>query len=132
MATPSHLVFTATLFGAALTGCVEPQFEALTAPPPTGVAELDREADSIRLSRGVALAFECTVQGSPCESASAESSDGSVISVRPAATDQLAYGGLSGEQPQTIFVVVGEGAGNATITVHTADGDATLDAQVEP
>jgi len=120
------------VFGLALTGCMDPKFEALTAPPPTGVAELDRDANSIRLSHGVALAFDCTFGSAPCESASAESSDASVVSIRAAATDQLAYGGLSGEQPQTIFVIVGEAQGTATLTVHTADGDATLDVGVEP
>ncbi|HEY1695800.1 MAG TPA: hypothetical protein VGG39_26715 [Polyangiaceae bacterium] len=50
---------------AAATGCA-PQLSAITPAPPDRVLELDADHDRIELSEGVAVAFECTRDGSPC------------------------------------------------------------------
>jgi hypothetical protein len=68
-----------------LLGC-DPRLTALTAAPPTAVAELDTTDDLMRLSQGIALAVECTAYtGGPCEDATATSADTKIaaVGVRP-------------------------------------------------
>lgn len=106
-------------------GC-DPSITALTNAPPTAVAELDTMADTVRVSQGIALAVECTYQGSPCENAEAVSSDESIVRVFPAFVDLLSpadtYASISAK-PRSAFVLVGGKPGDATVTIKTSSGD---------
>lgn len=97
-----------------LAGC-GPWISPLTAPPPSGVAEFRYSDDLIRVSEGVAYAFECSDNG-PCSSLAAE-----------VANPQIALGYIahltvperwgSGTRNVTAFVVVGQRAGRTEMVV---------------
>lgn len=119
-------------------GC-EPTLVSLTVPPPTAVAELDADAETVRVSQGIALAVECTYQNSPCEEAKASSDDEAVVKVLPAYVDLLAPGDGTGyaqrgtPDPRAVFVIVGNAPGSATVTITSADAsDEALTVTVLP
>jgi hypothetical protein len=133
-------VFQAAILAASalLAGC-DPTLSALTLPPPTGVAELDWQAETVRLSQGIALAVECTYRGSPCESAEASSDDEAIVKVLPAYVDLLAPGDGTGRtqgaatDPRAVFVLVGNAQGTTSVTITSADAsDAVLSVTVLP
>ena len=101
---------------ATMTAGCNNRYEALTAPPPGLTASLDDENNSIRLSRGVSLGFECqTSGGDPCNQGVA-SNDSAIALVFPAALDGV--GGpdfMHGPQPRTAFVVVGIAEGQTSV-----------------
>jgi len=111
---------------ALLIGC-SPDLAAVTVPPPGAVAELDSTEDTIELTRGIALGFECSYQNSPCASATAEVEDPSIAAVFPAYVDLLHrdHGGtaLPTGKPRTVFVLVGNQPGDTTLTISSDDGD---------
>jgi hypothetical protein len=124
---------------AALAAGCEPTLAALTAPPPTAVAELDWDEETVRVSQGIALAVECTYRGSPCESAKGSSNDEAIVKVLPAYVDLLAPGDGTGytqrgtPDPRAVFVLVGNAQGTATVTITSADAnDAVLAVTVLP
>ena len=104
-----------------IAGC-ENHYEAITAPPPGLTASLDDQSKSIRLSRGVSIAFACTDQHSdPCGRTSSTDNAKTAL-IFPAALDDLTeLGYLHGSQPQAVFVVVGIAEGRTTVQ---AGGDA--------
>ena len=104
-------------------GC-GPFFHAVSTPPPTRTARLDRAADRIEVSPGVALAFECrNGNGEPCQDATAVSQDERVAKVLPAHLNQTSEAwGWHGPQPRKGFVVYGVAPGTTTLNV-TYDGD---------
>jgi len=118
-------VFTFTMLlvlGAVATGC-NPSFTAITAAPPGKVASLNDEDHEIVLSRGVAVAVECTYEG-PCGNMSAVSTDAAIAEVHTAYLDSLEeYAGREGRQNRSAFVVSGRAPGSAAITVRSSDGD---------
>lgn len=120
------LCTTALALGAA--GC-EPSLSALSTPPPGREAELDTDADVIRISEGVALAIECRGQGGPCEGLSVESDDASVADARAVYRDELAYS-TSGPRSAAAFVVVGRRAGQARLSVSSQEGTRSLEVEV--
>jgi len=96
-------------------GC-ENHYEAITAPPPGLTASLDDQSKSIRLSRGVSIAFACTNQrGEPCGRTSSTENTGTAR-IFPANLDDLTeWGYLHGPQPQAVFVVVGIAEGKTAV-----------------
>jgi hypothetical protein len=98
-----------------IAGC-ENHFEAITAPPPGLTASLDDQSKSIRLSRGVSIAFSCASQeGDPCGRTSS-TQNATTARIFPAALDDLTeWGYLHGPQPQSVFVVVGIAEGNTEV-----------------
>lgn len=102
-------------------GCKN-NYEAITAPPPGLTASLDDQSHSIRLSRGVSIAFACTDEhGDPCAKGSSTEEAGTAR-IFPANLDALTeWGYQHGPQPQTVFVVVGIAAGRTSVQ---AGGDA--------
>ena len=120
------------ILAAALIGC-SPDLAALTVPPPGAVAELDNVEESISLTRGIALGFECTYQGRPCEGASAEVEDPAVASVHAAYVDLLSRQTESreaGGAPRSVFVLVGAQPGTTTLTLTSEDGDLRFDVEI--
>jgi hypothetical protein len=111
-----------------IAGC-ENRYEAITAPPPGLTASVDDQSKSIRLSRGVSIAFACTdQQGDPCGRTSS-TDNASTARIFPADLDNLTeWGYLHGPQPQAIFVVVGIADGRTRVQ---AGGD-TLSVTVLP
>ncbi len=117
--------FVVPCLAAALLGC-SPDLAAVTVPPPGAVAELDSTEDTIELTRGIALGFECAKQGRPCGAATAEVEDASVASVFPAYVDLLNRdhgNALPTGEPRTVFVLVGNQPGNTTLNISSDDGD---------
>lgn len=126
------LLLVAAVFAA---GC-EPSLTALTVAPPTAVAELDSVENDVRLSQGIALAIECTYQGSPCEDATASSSDPDIVRVMPGFVDLLApgdaYQRYPADEPRAVFIFVGGKPGDATVTLTSTDANVTVDVKVLP
>ncbi|MDI1482031.1 hypothetical protein [Polyangium sp. y55x31] len=124
------------LAAAALAAGCEPTLTALTVAPPTAVAECDDAAKDVRLSEGIALAIECTYQGSPCEDATMSSSDPDVVRVMPGFVDLLApgdaYQRYPADVPRSVFIFVGGKPGDATVTLTSTDANATVDVKVLP
>jgi hypothetical protein len=118
-----------------LAGC-EPNLEAITVAPPTAVAELNDADGTVELSRGVALAIECTYQGVPCEAPGFEIGDEGVLSVRPAFLDLLSEQGVgagsAGPQPRAVFVLLGLQEGSSSLTITSDDGDTDFDVTIVP
>lgn len=121
------------LFAAALSaGCGDTTFQALTAPPPGKEATLNDHKREIRLSRGVALAFECFDEqsGGPCGHGTITTDDKGVASVLPAYLDDLTPQYRKGPQPRSAFVVVGKEVGETIINLDTDAGHAHFHVEV--
>lgn len=116
-----------------LMGC-SPDLAALTVPPPGAVAELDNDAETVALTRGIALGFECTFQGRPCEGASASVDDPAIASVFPAYVDLLSRqteAATAGTKPRAAFVLVGIQEGSTTLKVSSDDGDEAFAVEIQ-
>jgi hypothetical protein len=115
--------------GALLVAC-QPFVSAVTTTPPMRAGELDLRASTIRISEGVAMAFECR-DGSdfgPCSEFSAKSENSAVASVYPAHLDTRDW---SGKNP-TSFVLAGIRAGGTTVTVRSGNWTKSYEVTVEP
>jgi hypothetical protein len=127
-------------FAAAVAGCDPVSVTALTPPPPGKVADLDDESLDLELSRGTALAFECTAHNTeysgPCRNARAKTSDGEVAIVYASYLDTLIDSwddqGYAGTQARVAFVVVGLAEGKTDLEVITADGDVNVSVTIVP
>ena len=115
---------------AAITGCQDTSFDATTVAPPTRTAELDDENHRITVSKGVALAFECTYgYYRPCGDGWIESNDEAVAGAYNGYSEELfdvvrhSQQSGPGDQAPTRFVVVGYQPGTTTIDVLTECGD---------
>lgn len=103
----------------AATGCTS--YRALNAPPPSRVATLDNAHDALRISAGVALAFECTTAwGNPCSAGTATVDDPTVAKVMPAHLGRLSAF-ANGSLPPTSYVVVGVKPGQTLLRVPGED-----------
>lgn len=113
--------------------CVDPSLNALTTPPTGKQALLDSSEHTITLSRGVALGFDCQLDG-PCAAASATVDDGNLALVFPAYLDQLQAnytGGVyAGSAVKTGFVLVGKVEGKTTLRVKSGE-DAEVEYELE-
>ncbi|AUX39654.1 uncharacterized protein SOCE26_010490 [Sorangium cellulosum] len=122
-----RLVLGVALSCAALMTACSPDLGAVTVPPPGAVAELDNDEETVELTRGIALGFECTFQGAPCAAAAAEIDDPNIASVFPAYVDLLSRdhgnGALPTGKPRAVFVIVGGKAGSTTLQISSDDGD---------
>jgi hypothetical protein len=118
-----------------------PKFTALSTPPVSRTARLDTHEETIEISAGVALAFEChTPGGYPCSGASASSDDPAVARVLPAYTDDVserwAWHGAAphwawhGTAPRSVFVVYGVAPGRTVLRVRSQNGDEQLSVTV--
>lgn len=113
--------------------CVEPSLNALTAPPTGKQALLDSEARTITLSRGVALGFDCALDG-PCAGASAAVDDGNLAAVFPAYLDDLTTnytdGLYAGSAVKTGFVLVGKVEGKTKLRVKADDTEVEYELEI--
>jgi hypothetical protein len=97
------------------------RYEALNAPPPERVAELDQRAGVVSLSPGVALALECTsFWGERCEPERMRVADARVAEVHAAHLGHLEQF-RSGRFVPTSFVVVGVSPGETSLTIPGED-----------
>ena len=96
-------------------------YRTVTAPPPGHVASLDNAHDQLRVSQGVAIAFECTTAwGNPCSAGQASIDDPKVARVLPAHLDRLeTY--LDGTFAPTSYVVVGVAPGKTVLRIPGED-----------
>jgi hypothetical protein len=113
--------------------CVDPSLNALTVPPLGKQALLDSEARTITLSRGVALGFDCALDG-PCADASATVDDGNLALVLPAYLDDLGVnytdGLYAGSAAKTGFVLVGKVEGRTKLRVKAEDVEVEYDLEI--
>lgn len=111
-----------SLSAVALSGCVH--LSAVTTPPPTRTANLNDDAETIEVSAGAALGFECwhnTFWGAgPCQNATARTDDPNTARVYPAYIDQLVpdYRQRS-KSEQVGFVIVGLSPGTTLLRIKT-------------
>lgn len=114
-------------------GC-GPTFHAVTAPPATRTAALDAEAETIEISPGVALAFECLphISTAECEAASPSVDDPRIANVLPAYLAQVDehWWMRNGPQPRVSFVVWGVAPGKTKLRLRSKDGESVLDVRV--
>jgi len=115
-----------------LSGCEGTNFEATTVAPPTRTAELDDADHRITVSKGIALAFECTygfdnAADRNCGEGTIASADASIAGGYLGYSEELFELDYWREDPQgeppTRFVVIGFRAGTTTLDVHTDCGD---------
>jgi hypothetical protein len=98
------------------------------------------EDDVVKLSVGVALAFDC-YEGlvESCVDASASTADPEVATVRPAFLNRdqptpyshAGHSGLGGPRPRTGFVLSASCPGTTTLTVRSSGGVSTTQVIVE-
>lgn len=128
---------------AAATGCA-PMVNTVSVAPPARVGTLwvktrDGE-DTIRVSKGVALAIECrdVWWGGPCENAKATTKDPKIARVLPAHLDKVKspWGDSSytfeNASQRTVFVIAGREEGQTELTIASEDGNRTFLISVEP
>jgi hypothetical protein len=118
-------------------GCA-PRLTAVSQPPPTRHADHVRRViddDTVRVSRGVAIAFDCYEGFFPesCRNATARTGDKKVAKVFPAYLKREAnpYYGYGETHPRAGFVITGVAPGQTTLTVESAEGVQTLTVIVE-
>lgn len=111
----------ALLAGIALACGACTSYRTVTAPPPDHVAALDSAHDQLRISAGVAVAFECTTAwGNPCSDGDATVDDPKIARVLPAHLDRLeSY--MDGTFTPTSYVVVGVHAGTTVLRIPDED-----------
>ena len=112
---------------------------ALTVAPPGKTAQLDDESLELKLSRGIAIGFECTVHTTevtgPCNNPRARIGDEDVALVFASYLDTTLEawdGGNAGPRTRTAFVVVGRAVGDTELEVITADADITVSVSIVP
>ena len=110
----------------ALSGCVH--LSAVTTPPPTRTADLDDEHETIEVSAGAALGFECwhnTFLGAgPCPNATARTDDPNTARVYPAYIDQLVPDYVRRSMSEQVgFVIVGLRPGTTILRIKTDGTD---------
>ena len=111
--------YLALLLAISPSGCT--YYGALTPPPPGRVASLNTSDNELRLSRGVALAFECvTPGGNPCSEGVATVDDPKIAQVYPAHVGKLdRY--MQGTFTPASYVVVGLTTGKTTLRIPGED-----------
>lgn len=120
------------------TGCGEVTLSALTVAPPGKTAHLDDEDDTLDLSHGIAIGFECTASEGgyygPCRDAKIYVDNPDIVAGYTSFMDTLdpSYNdGPAGARAKTAFVVVGLQPGTTQLTIDSKDGNVTLDVTVK-
>ncbi|MBA3464483.1 MAG: hypothetical protein H0T46_31420 [Deltaproteobacteria bacterium] len=127
------------LLSIVLAGCETLTLSAITVPPPGKTAHLDDEDDTIDISRGVALGFDCLANedgyNGPCRDPRVSVADDTVAAIYTSYSDALAESynyGHAGARGRTSFVVVGLREGKTEVFITTKDGGISLDVNVKP
>lgn len=115
--------------GLLASGC-SPTLYAVSTPPPTRDAEHVQtpfQDDVVRVSRGVAMAFDCydPFLGGSCRDASAKIDDTEIAKVFPAHLEREKdpyFGGYGDARRRSGFVLVGVKQGRTTVHVQSAEG----------
>jgi hypothetical protein len=124
---------------ALVAGCDPVAVTALTVAPPGKIAELDDENLELKLSKGIAIGFECSASDDgyrgPCRNPRAKIADTSIASVFDSYLDSTAEAwdnGAAGPRSRTAFIVVGLEPGDTDLEVITSDGDVSVSVTVVP
>lgn len=118
-----------------LTGC-GPSMFAVSTPPPTrsGAHRVDVfDEDQIKLSQGVALAFDCADiwTGNPCSIASLQTENKKVAQVYPAFLERQRTPWGTTVEPRSAFVLTGIARGETVMTVVSDSGTRSVVITVE-
>ncbi len=131
----------ASLFLVALfvAGCDPIAVTALTVAPPGKTAQLDDENLELKLSKGIAIGFECSASTNdyrgPCRNPRAKIDDPGIATVFDSYLDSTAEtwnDGAAGPRARTAFIVVGLEPGDTDLEVITSDGDVSVSVTVVP
>jgi hypothetical protein len=127
-------------------GCNDdPTITSISPAPPGATAEYfesrQNDARTIRLTEGVAIAFECKdYKNKPCGFDGTTIEDGNVAAVRRAWSDydpEVVYGrgpqvGQRSQQNRTVFVVMGKRPGRTKMILVTGYGEVDVNIEVLP
>jgi hypothetical protein len=118
---------------ALLAGCDYIYLEEVSEPPPTKRARVYRDDAKIALSRGVALAVECTdTCDGPCRAAKARSRDEGVLAVKKGYHFAGVARGEDEEHNAAVFVLVGVAPGSTELELESDCTDDTFTVEVVP
>ena len=125
----------AALLLATVTGC-GPSMFAVSTPPPTrsGAHRVDVfDEDQIKLSQGVALAFDCADiwTGNPCSIASLQTENKKVARVYPAFLERKQTPWGTTVEPRSAFVLTGIARGDTVMKVASDSGTRSVLITVE-
>jgi hypothetical protein len=112
---------------AVLAGCPGPGFDALNTPPPGKTAVVDQDEQTIKISRGVALAIGCSAA---CEGFEASTENSTLLGVKRAYLDQLVYFGAKGRQPRPAAVIYGLTAGRTKLFLSNDSGESSYEVEI--
>ncbi|MBL8744398.1 MAG: hypothetical protein JNK04_24995 [Myxococcales bacterium] len=118
-----------------LSGC-GPHMFAVSTPPPTrsGAHRVDVfDEDHIKISRGIALAFDCADiwTGAPCSIASLQTEDKKIAQVYPAFLEREKTPWGTNVEPRSAFVLAGIAPGETVMTVVSDSGTRNVVITVE-
>lgn len=131
----TSLLLGAALVLSTLTGC-GPSMFAVSTPPPTrsGAHHVDVfDEDQIKISKGVALAFDCADiwTGNPCSIASLQTENKKVAQVYPAFLERQKTPWGTTVEPRSAFVLTGIAPGETVMTVVSDSGTRSVVITVE-
>lgn len=119
-------------------GCGEVTLSAMTVAPPGKTAHLDDDDDTLDLSRGIAIGFECTASEDsyygPCRETKVYVDNPDIAAAYTSFMDTVVEsynGGPAGARGRTALIVVGLQPGKTQMTVDTKDGNVTLDVTIK-
>ena len=120
-----------------LAGGCNTYLEEISPAPPGAVATVDDTKETIEISHGAALAFECHYNQGVCTAAKASTENPEVAIARPAFFDELRPGGYdrhtglyNGTDTRSVFVIVGRQPGKTTLHVEHDDGSTEYEVTV--
>src|SRR6185295_14811321 len=101
--------------------------DALNAPPPGKVAVVDEGGETIRISRGVALALGCSYA---CEGFQASTENSTLLTVKHAYLDQVVFFAHKGEQPRPAAVIYGVNVGRTKLFLSNDSGERSFEVEI--
>ena len=121
-------------FASLLIACERANFSAVSSPAPGTTAWLDDNDREIQLTAYAALGIECSNNKGPCRNVQVRVADGERVQVYPAAVSRLVAtytdGRYAGEQPASVWIVVGLQPGLTSIHFDTNDGAASFEVKI--
>jgi hypothetical protein len=122
----------ALVLGLLLAGGCSPHFVAVTTPPVTRAARLDQFEDTLEISPGVAVGFECfSWDWEACQKATASVDDPKIARVAPAYLDDVSkFWHWRGPAPRSAFVIWGVAPGKTVVRVRSENANSEIEVTV--
>ncbi len=124
----------ACALAAVLVGCKPPELSVVTVAPPGRIAELDSSSNTVKITRGVALAVSCAKNGAACTNMKLSVAAPNIASAYLSASDEIAAGGYPTDpnaiDPSSIVVITGNAVGTTTVDIESDTGPASMNVEV--